>query len=98
MDATQSRILRRLNEQGAGEAFVTRADLARFGAILLAELADAKPPTYVTTAELMRIFGVGREKIANALLACKITPVRLGSRLLYDREHAISELRSRFSA
>lgn len=98
MNTTYTRILGMLNDTGTAQPFATREDLARLGAAIVHELAELRPPEYVTMADLMRTFGVGRDKMATALSKCDVPAIRMGERVLYDKSAAILQLKARFSA
>lgn len=98
MNTTYTKLLRILNDTGTAQPFATREDLARLGAAIVSELAELRPPEYVTMAELMRMFGVGRDKMARALSQCDVPAIRMGDRVLYDRNIAIMQLKANFAA
>lgn len=90
-------ILRRLDAARPSQPFATREDLAVLGAAIVEELLNHQPAKYVTVTDLMRTFGVGRDKIINALQKCNIPAVKMGSRILYERNTALTELKNRFA-
>ena len=87
----------------SAEAPSTIADLAVLGTAIVNELKAALAPAhdqdrYVTKQELKRIFGVGREKLDNAIAATGLPGIRMGNRTRYSLHTAKALLSEHFAA
>ena len=83
------------------EAPSTIADLAALGVAIVRELKATEAPQqdrYVTKQELKRIFGVGREKLDNAIAATGLPGIRMGNRTRYSLYTAKALLSEHFAA
>ena len=83
------------------EAPSTIADLVTLGKVIIREIKGAEAPQqdrYVTKQELKRIFGVGREKLDNAIAATGLPGIRMGNRTRYSLYTAKALLSEHFAA